>query len=63
MAKREGIRRMTLAGRLVMLVGLTCTILAYVGMGVLIFGLVLVPIGGLLWLAGWIVDGFNQPDS
>jgi hypothetical protein len=77
MAKREGIRRIILAGRLLMVVGIALAALGYfvlpaavfVG-GAMIpigaiaeFGLRLIPIGAATWLAGWIIDGFGLPDS
>ncbi|MGC1451877.1 MAG: hypothetical protein WA830_17755 [Candidatus Sulfotelmatobacter sp.] len=62
MAKTEGIRRIALAGKLILLIGITLGVLGYF-VPVLIFGLVLLPLGACLDIAGWIVDGFSQPDS
>jgi hypothetical protein len=76
MAKREGVRRIVLAGRLILLIGITCGVLGslgmwvFVGIGLVNLGgmlaavaVVLVPIGASLWVVGWIVDGFSQPDA
>ena len=74
MAKSEGVRRIMLTGKLIILIGITLGVMAYVVLvsfpqlltsGILIgapIAIYVAALGGLVWAAGWIVQGFSQPD-
>jgi hypothetical protein len=75
MAKKEGVRRIVMTGKLIVLIGITLGVLSVVMMfglrdiflnpGVL-FGISIAlrvaALGGLVWAAGWIAEGFTRPD-
>ena len=71
MAKKEGVRRIVLTGKLILLIGITLGMLS-VGLqatflnGALLIGgpigLRVAALGGLVWAAGWIAEGFTWPD-
>lgn len=73
MAKQEGVRRIVIIGKLIVLIGITLSTLSVV----MVFGfrdmfpylIALAPIGlevaafgALVWAAGWIAQGFTRPD-
>jgi hypothetical protein len=72
MAKNEGVRRIMLTGKLIVLIGITLAVVFYVALSkfpellslLALLGapLPVVAFGGLVWAAGWILQGFNQPD-
>ena len=61
-----------LTGKLIMLIGITLAVMAYIVMFsfpamldlLVLIGapIPVVALGGLVWAAGWIMQGFNQPD-
>jgi hypothetical protein len=58
----EGIRRIVVAGRLIILIGATLCALAYATpLPLAILGMEVMVFGGVVWLAGWIIEGFTQP--
>lgn len=62
MAIIEGIRRIMIAGRLIVLTGATLCALAYATpLPLAIPGIEVMVFGGAVWLAGWIIEGFTQP--
>jgi hypothetical protein len=75
MAKKEGARRIVIIGKLIVLNGITLSTLSVVMIfgfrdmfrdpivldGVPI-GLRVAALGGLVWAAGWIAQGFTRPD-
>jgi hypothetical protein len=78
MAKQEGIRRIVMTGKLIVLIGIVLGVLYVVtitmfarGGGFLYPGVVggvsialqIAALGGLVWAAGWIADGFAGPDA
>jgi hypothetical protein len=74
MAKKEGVRRIVITGRLIVLIGITLgvlyTLLAFRGMSLysaVLYGasiaIRVVVFGGLVWVAGWIAEGFTSPDA
>jgi len=76
MAKQEGVRRIVMTGKLIVLIGITLGVLSVVTLFApreLFFYPVLLEavsialrvaaLGGLVWAAGWIADGFTTPDS
>jgi hypothetical protein len=76
MAKKEGVRRIVITGRLIVLIGVALGVLSVLMMFVPLYmfrypGAVYgVPVafrvaalGGLVWAAGWIADGFTSPDA
>lgn len=70
MAKNEGTRRIIVAGKLIMLVGVTLGVIAALLLlgtsGVLVAGMIafnVVALGGVVWIAGWIIKGFIEPDA
>jgi hypothetical protein len=75
MAKKEGVRRVVMTGKLIVLIGITLGVLSVVSMffrqdfffspAILIGGSITLRVGalgGLVWAAGWIAEGFTQPD-
>jgi hypothetical protein len=75
MARKEGVRRIITTGKLMMLIGITLSTLSVVIMFVfknmfpypivldgVPIGLRFAALGGLVWAAGWIADGFTKPD-
>jgi hypothetical protein len=75
MAKKEGVRRIVMTGKLIVLIGITLGVLSVVSMfgrqdmffspAILIGGSIALRVGalgGLVWAAGWIGEGFTQPD-
>ena len=72
MAKNEGVRRIMLTGKLIMLTGVTLVVVTYLvlfkfpelGSLLVLLGapLPVLAFGGLVWAAGWILQGFNHPD-
>lgn len=75
MAKQEGIRRVVITGKLIVLIGVALGLLSVITMfsprnmffyPVLMYGAPLaLPVagfGGLVWAAGWIADGFFESD-
>ena len=69
MAKHEGIRRIKIVGKLMMLLGATLATLIWIltGPASSIFTLLLllpgpVLLGGLVWALGWILEGFYGID-
>lgn len=78
MAKKEGVRRIVMTGKLIVLIGITLGVLSVV----MVFGLRemldifqyppvlfgvsialrVAALGGLVWAAGWIAGGFIGPD-
>jgi hypothetical protein len=68
MGKNEGFRRIFLIGKLFMLIGVTRGAISWLIGGVpfgligATIGLYVVAIGGIVWAAGWIVQGFIRPD-
>jgi hypothetical protein len=80
MAKTEGVRRIVMTGKLIVLIGITLGVLAIVMIfglrdtfaldpflrDVVLFGASMAPrvvaLGGLVWAAGWIAEGFSQPN-
>jgi hypothetical protein len=74
MAKKEGVWRIVITGRLIVLLGITLgalyTIMAFRGMSLysaVLYGasvaVRVVAFGGLVWVAGWIAEGFTSPDA
>jgi hypothetical protein len=62
MSTSEGIRRIVVAGRLIVLTGATLCALAYATpLPLAILGIEVMAFGGAVWLAGWIIEGFTQP--
>ena len=75
MATNEGLRRVVIMGKLIVLVGITLSTLCAVtifGFGNMFqypivldgvaVGLRVAALGGLVWAAGWIAQGFTRPD-
>jgi hypothetical protein len=75
MAKKEGVRRIVIIGRLIVLIGVALGVLYFVAVfafrdmlrypvlyGVSI-ALQVAAFGGLVWAAGWIAEGFTSPDA
>lgn len=65
MAKSEGVRRIMLTGKLIILIGVTLGVVTYFVLGILIGASIAIRIaalGGLVCAAGWIVQGFSQQD-
>ena len=71
MAKNEGVRRIMWTGKLIVLIGITLAAVFYMVLSkfpellnLVLLGapLPVVAFGGLVWAAGWILHGFNQPD-
>ena len=64
MAKTEGIRRIIVAGRQIILIGITIGVLGSWGLGLpgFLLGIGVVVFGAVVWTAGWIVAGFTNPD-
>jgi len=62
MAKSEGATRIIFVGKAIILIGLTLGVLAgfFFGNGLVggMFALYIAGLGGLVWVAGWIVQGF-----
>ena len=64
MAKSEGARRIMMVGMAIVLIGVTLGVLAgflLSGSEILVVGmfvLYIAGLGGLVWVAGWIVQGF-----
>ena len=79
MAKEEGVRRIVMTGKLIVLIGITLGLLSVVLMlgfpdifrvfadsSVRIavsIALRVAAFGGLVWAAGWIAEGFTRPDN
>jgi len=56
---REGARRMRMVGNLVIIMAIAAGLVFLVLRNpVALFALGWLPIGGLIWAAGWILDGF-----
>jgi hypothetical protein len=73
MAKVAGVRRIKITGKVIMLIGITFAVLTWVllygttgsiGGLVMLLGALSYPVGfgGLVWAAGWIAEGFFQPE-
>jgi hypothetical protein len=73
MANIAGVRRIKITGKVIMLVGITFAVLAWVllygqagGIGglVMFLGALSYPVGfgALVWAGGWIAEGFFQPE-
>ena len=75
-AKKEGIRRIVIIGKLIVSIGITLAVLSFVSMfrlaeiflnpSLLIGGSIALQVtafGGLVWAAGWIAEGFTPPDD
>lgn len=72
MAKNEGARRIMLTGKLIALIGITLAAVFYIVFSkvpellnlltLLAAPLPVLAFGGLVWAAGWILQGFNQLD-
>ena len=76
MAKKEGIRRIVMVGKLIVSMGITLAVLSFLitfklaeiflNPSVLIGGSIALHVtafGGLVWAAGWIAEGFAEPDA
>jgi hypothetical protein len=75
MAKKEGVRRIVMTGKLIVLIGITLGVLSAVMMFGLrevldmfvLYGMSIAvrvaALGGLVWAAGWIAEGFIRPDA
>jgi hypothetical protein len=65
MARNEGVRRIMTTGKVIMLIGVTLGValglMAYLVWGITT-ALYVAALGGLVWAAGWIVQGFIQAD-
>ena len=69
MAKSEGIRRIMMVGKVIVLIGVTLGVLTsllfFGSPGILVGGTIALYIAGLgtlVWAAGWVIKGFVQPD-
>ena len=64
MARDEGVRRIMLTGKLIMLIGLTVGVLTGIATHALLVGVLValnvVVLGALVWAAGWVVEGFMR---
>ena len=58
---REGARRMRMVGNLVVIMAIVAGVLFLVLRNpISVFALGWLPIGALIWAAGWILDGFAE---
>ena len=69
MAKSEGVRRIMMVGKVIVLIGVTLGVLAgllfFGSPGILLGGTIAMYVaafGALVWAAGWVIQGFTQPD-
>jgi hypothetical protein len=66
MDKHEGARRITMLVKFIMLIGLTVGVALGMTFG-MILGIMssvyIIAFGGIVWAAGWIIQGFNRPNS
>jgi hypothetical protein len=75
MAKQEGVRRVVMTGKLIVLIGIALGVLSvltvYASRNMFLYpglfyglsiALRVAALGGLVWAAGWIADGFTRPD-
>jgi hypothetical protein len=67
--EKEGVRRIVTTGKLIVLIGITLGVLSVVvtfGHPEVLIGvsisLWVTALGGLVWAAGWIAEGFTRPD-
>lgn len=74
MATLEGARRIQIVGKWIILIGCTVVAIFWLFLGRSVYslaGLVFflpfflppVVLGGILWAAGWIIEGFQKPSS
>jgi hypothetical protein len=74
MARLEGARRIQLVGKWIMLIGCTLATLFWTfevkntsaSVAFTSLALMLVPpllLGGIVWVVGWIIEGFQSPPS
>jgi hypothetical protein len=73
MAREEGVLRIVKTGKLIVLIGIVLGVLSAVAVTVsvrayrylgAVFGIAfrVAALGGLVWGAGWIAQGFTRPD-
>ena len=70
MARKEGVRRIVTTGKLILSIGMTLGVLSavmmYIQYPAAVYGVSIAfrvaALGGLVWAAGWIADGFTTPD-